>query len=166
MVKWHGKTSEKRYVPGGGPQGAYLGNLQYKAQSNESANCVKEDSRFQFVDDLTVLEKINLLLVGIASHNNKGSVPNDIDVSNQIILCEHLKSQKYLDKINDWTSQQKIILNEDKTKSMVFNFTKKKQFTTRLKLNIKTLETVKRNATAWHNCHKYLKIGQKHQVPS
>ena len=36
-----------------------------------------------------------------------------------------------------------MIQNEDKTKSMVFNFTKKKQFTSRLKLNGKTLETVK-----------------------
>ena len=63
VVKWHGKESKKQNVPGGGPQGAYLGNLEYLAQSNENANCVKEDSRYKFVDDLTALVKINLLLL-------------------------------------------------------------------------------------------------------
>ena len=85
-----GKTSDKRNVPGGGPQEAYLGNLEYKAQSNESANSVIEDSRFKFVDDLTVLEKLNFPLVSIASNNNKESVSNDVDVSNQIIPSEQL----------------------------------------------------------------------------
>ena len=26
IVKWHGKKSKPKHVPGGGPQGAYLGN--------------------------------------------------------------------------------------------------------------------------------------------
>ena len=29
VVKWHGKTSTPRKVPGGGPQGDYFGNLEY-----------------------------------------------------------------------------------------------------------------------------------------
>ena len=70
-VKWHGKKSEQKEVPGGGPQGAYIGSLEYKTQSYNNANCVKKDSRFKFVDDLITLEKINLLLVGMASHNLK-----------------------------------------------------------------------------------------------
>ena len=28
----------------GGPQGAYMGNLEYLVQSNESANCVERDA--------------------------------------------------------------------------------------------------------------------------
>ena len=77
VTKWHGKTSKPRKVPGGGPQGAYLGNLEYLAQSNTNANCVAENSRFKFVDDLTILEKICLLLVGMTSYNTKSHVPND-----------------------------------------------------------------------------------------
>ena len=42
VVKWHGKESCPEEVPGGGPQGAYLGNMEYIAQSNKSANCVKK----------------------------------------------------------------------------------------------------------------------------
>jgi hypothetical protein len=120
-----------------------LGNLEYLAQSNNSANCVKKDSRFKFVDDLTALEKIDLLLVAMASHNTKHQVPNDIHMSNQIIPSKHLKSQIYLNQIQEWTIKQKMVLSEEKTKCMVFNFSKKRKFSTRLSLNNKNLETVK-----------------------
>ena len=46
VVKWHGKRSKPQEVPGGGPQGAYIGNLEYLGQSNKSANCVEKESRF------------------------------------------------------------------------------------------------------------------------
>ena len=59
MVKWHGRRSEPQEVPGGGPQGAYIGNLEDVAQSNNSADCVEKDKSFKFVDYLTTLEKIS-----------------------------------------------------------------------------------------------------------
>ena len=43
VIKWHGKESKKQNAPGGGPQGAYIGNLEYLAQSNDNAKCVKKD---------------------------------------------------------------------------------------------------------------------------
>ena len=95
------------------------------------AKIVKTALALALVEDLTALEKINLLLVGMASHNNKLNIPNDINVTNQIIPPENLKSQTFLNNIQGWTSKQKRALNEDKTKCMVFNFTKKKQFSTR-----------------------------------
>ena len=82
IVKWHNKTSKEKALPGGGPQGGTLGLLEYLAQSNKSANCVRPDSRFKFVDDLTTLEKINILMVGLASFNLKYQVLNDILVNN------------------------------------------------------------------------------------
>ena len=74
-VKWHGETSEIRKLNGGGPQGATFGIWEYLAQSNNSADCVKPDYRFKFVVELSVLEKINLLIIGLASFNPKISVP-------------------------------------------------------------------------------------------
>ena len=115
-VKWHGQISTERKLNGGGPQGATFGIWQYLAQSNENANCVDPEYRFKFVDDLTVLEKINLLAIGLASINVKLSVPNDIPVHNQFISAEHLKSQEYLKKINEWTEKQKMLLNEKRLK--------------------------------------------------
>ena len=107
------------------------------------AKIVKTALAFALVEDLTALEKINLLLVGMASHNNKLNIPNDINVTNQIIPPKNLKSQTFLNNMQGWTSKPKMALNEDKKKCMVFNFTKKKQFSTRLKLNVKILETVR-----------------------
>jgi hypothetical protein len=104
---------------------------------------VAKDSRFKFDDDLTTLEKINLLLVGMASHNLKSQVPSEVNVSNLIIPSEHLKSQEYLNKIQKWTVKQKMKLNEQKTKCMIFNFSRKKQFSTHLTLNGNHIETVK-----------------------
>ena len=47
-----------------------------------------------------------------------------------------------MNNIQKWTTDQNMILNEEKTKTMVFNFTKDKQFSTRLSLNGKTLQSV------------------------
>ena len=144
QVKWHGKTSTMRELNGGGPQGATFGIWEYLAQSNSNADCVNPERRFKFVDDLTVLEKINLLIVGLSSFNTKMSVPNDIPEHNQYIPQENLESQQYLEQIRDWTLNQKMILNHKKTKLMVFNFTEKYKFGTRLTLDGENLEIVDR----------------------
>ena len=142
-VKWHGHISDERKLNGGGPQGATFGIWEYLAQSNNSADCVKPENRFKFVDDLTVLEKINLLITGLSSINCKMSVPNDLPIHNQFISPEHLKSQQYITEIKEWTDNQKMILNAKKTKVMIFNFTNNYQFTTRLALNNENIDVVK-----------------------
>ena len=141
-VKWNGVTSSERRLVGGGPQGATFGIWEYLVQSNDNAACVDPDYRFKFVDDLTVLEKVNLLLIGLASFNCHQSVPSDIPSHNQFIPAENLQSQEYLRKIQEWTERQKMVLNQKKTKVMLFNFTEKYKFTTRLQLNNANLEVV------------------------
>ena len=94
------------------------------------------------MDDLTILEIVNLLTVGLSSFNLKQQVPRDIPEHNQYIPAENLKSQKWLDQINVWTKNQKMVINEKKTKSLIFNFTEKYQFTTRLQLNDENVEVI------------------------
>ena len=144
QVKWHGQTSSIRKLNGGGPKGATFGIWEYLAQSNDSANCVDPNYRFKFVDDLTVLEKVNLLVTGLASFNFKSSVASDIPSHGQIIPALNLKSQEYLEEIKDWTQKQKMILNQKKTKVMIFNFTDNYRFTTRLELDNIQLEVVEK----------------------
>ena len=69
-------------------------------------------------------------------------MPSDIPTNNQYIPGKNLESQEYLMKIKDWTDKQKMILNEKKTKLMMFNFTEKYQFGTRLELNGHNLDIV------------------------
>ena len=65
-VKWRGIITTPRRINGGGPQGATLGILEYLSQTNNSADCVGLDERFKFVDDLTILEVINILTIGLS----------------------------------------------------------------------------------------------------
>ena len=55
MVKWRGEKSKQLPTNDSGPQGGYIENLEYIAQKITSANCVANDSKLLFVDDLTVL---------------------------------------------------------------------------------------------------------------
>ena len=141
-VKWHGVRSVPRQINGGGPQGATIGILEYLSQSNNSADCVSQQDRFKFVDDLSVLEIVNLLTIGLSSFNVKGQVPSDIPVHNQFIPAKNLKSQEWLNIISEWTSNQKMKINEKKTKTIIFNYTDNYQFTTRLRLNEQNVEVI------------------------
>ena len=141
-VKWHGQLSSRRKVKGGGPQGATLGLLEYLSQSNNCSDIVNEQDRFRFLDDLSVLEIVNLLTVGLTSFNLKLQIPNDIATHNQFIPTKNLKSQEWLDWISNWTKNQKMMINGNKSKCMVFNYTDNYQFSPRLFIDGKKLEVV------------------------
>ena len=79
---------------------------------NQNADCVPEEDRFKFVDNLSILEIINLLNIGISSHNTRQQVPNDIPTHGQIILSSQLMSQEYINQIQKWTEDQEMIISE------------------------------------------------------
>jgi len=110
-VKWHGQMSTTRDLKGGGPQSSSFGIWEYLSQSNDNADSIDLKDRFKFVDDLSFLEVIYLLNVGLASYNSRAHVPSDIPKHNLIIPNEHLASQKHLLKINEWTKAKKMKLN-------------------------------------------------------
>ena len=113
-VKWHGCRSTTRSINGGGPQGATMGVLEYLAQSNNNADWVSEEDRFKFFDDLTILEVVNLLTIGISSFNFKFQVASDIPCHGQYIPPENLQTQDNLNKIQEWTKKQKMMINKQK----------------------------------------------------
>ena len=86
------------------------------------------------------MEKIYLINVGLSSYNVRLHVPSDVPSHNQVVSAENLLSQKHLEDINTWTKNQKMKLNEKKTKNLIFNFTKKYQFTTKLNVNNVNIE--------------------------
>ena len=161
-VKWHGVQSVPRKIKGGGPQGATLGILEYMSQSNNSSDCVDSGDRFKFVDDLTILEIVNLLTIGLSSYNIKKHVPSDIATHGQFIASEDLKSQDWLNQINDWTDRQQMIINQNKTKLMIFNYTEKYQFSTRLTLKGENVEVIDSAKLLGTIITSDLKWGKKH----
>ena len=106
-VKFHGEISEKRDQPGSGAQGATLGNWEFLSQTNDNANCVPLEDRFKFVDDLSILEVINLLNIGLCSYNFKHHVASDIPEHGQYIPNDALRTQHNLNDINEWTTNKK-----------------------------------------------------------
>ena len=141
IVKWHGLQSTTRDLPGGGPQGCTFGLLEYKSNSNNNADHVPQEMRFKFVDDLSVLEKLNLILVGLTSYNFKNHVASDIGIDQQYLPSINIQSQNYLDKTESWTNENQMKLNVDKSKIMIFNFTRQ-QFSTRLYMENILLEII------------------------
>ena len=125
-VAWRGKLSSQRPLPGSGPQGSSWGILEYLSK---------------FMDDLTILDIILLANVGMDSHNTRHQVPSNIIYNNQFIPSSYLKTQTYVQDIDEWTEKNKMKLNEKKTKNMIY-FTKDHQFTTEIELKSEKIETL------------------------
>ena len=90
-MAWDIKSTPRK-INGGGPQGATLGILEYLSQSNNNADMVSEDERFKFVDDLTILEIVDVLSVGLTSYNTRQHVPSDIPTDSSFIPSENLNN--------------------------------------------------------------------------
>ena len=70
-------------------------------------------------------------------------IPSDLQIHNQYIPPENLQSQDWLNKIDEWTMKKKMLINEKKTKNMIFNFSSNYQFNTRMQLKGENIETIK-----------------------
>ena len=126
-----------------GPQGSNIGIIEYICQSNDNLKMVPEGEKFKFIDDNTITEKVNLSSVGLASYNVKQHVPSNIATHNQIIDNVHLKSQEYMNKIVCWSDRMKMKLNPKKCNNLIFNFSRKNQFTTNIVVGDHVVETVR-----------------------
>ena len=142
VVKWHGTLSSEKAMVAGGPQGSTAGIIQFLSTSNNCADTIEEDLKFRFIDDLSALELVNLLNIGLQSHNIKQNVPNNVAVHNQIIQNDKLKSQQHVKDIDKWSKENQMKLNPKKCKNMIFNFSRKHQFSTSIQINDEIIETV------------------------
>ena len=141
-VRWHGVTSSERTLSGSGPQGSTLGLLEYLSQSNDNTEDIPPDQKYKWLDDLSVLEIVNLLTVGISSYNIRTQVPNDIPSHNGYIEAKNLKIQKNIDSICEWTRSKQMKINAKKSCGIIFNFTDKYKFTSRLNIDGHPLKLV------------------------
>ena len=141
-VKWHDVISETKLLRGGGAQGSSWGVLSYLSQSNNNADHVDEDDRYKFVDDLTLVTLVNLATAKLETYNVTEHVPSHIPTHNTFIRSENLSTQNDLKRINEWTKDNKMLLNVKKTDYMIVNFTHSKQFTTDINIDGQNLNCV------------------------
>ena len=140
QVRFNDTFSSTHKLPGGGPQGTLLGLIEYFVQSNDNADCVEPDLRFKFVDDLSVLELVMLSSL-LTEYNFKQHVANDIGIDEHYVPASSLQTQDILNNIAEWTNQNLMKLNNDKTKYMVFSRSET-EFATRLTIDGTTLERI------------------------
>lgn len=153
-------------MPGSGAMGATLGILEFLSQTNKNADFIPIQYQYKFVDDLSTLEIINLVNIGMSSLNVKYQVPSDLPIHGQYISSTNLKSQEYLNKLNEWSENHQMIISQEKTKARIFNFTDKYKFTTRLSLKNKNIEITDQmkllgTIVTDKNCDNLIKIGIK-----
>ena len=98
--------------------------------------------RYKFVDDLSILEKINLILCGLSSYNFRNHVASDIGPHQKFLPSDNIQSQSYLKQIEKWTEDNKMKLNVQKSNVMIFNYTEDYQFSTRLYMEDNLVEII------------------------
>ena len=103
---------------------------------------MSDQEAYKIVDDASFLEVLNLLSVGLSSFNPKFQVASDIPPSLAFLHPQNFNTQKHLNTISDWTDENQMILNECKSKYMIFNYCTAYQFRTRLMIKNSLLEQV------------------------
>ena len=91
--------STVREIPGGGPQGCHLGQLQCLSQSDDSDNFAPDDEMFKFIDDMSLLEILNLIPCGLSYYNFLEHVSSHSPVEGQFLDSQNCRSQQILDSI-------------------------------------------------------------------
>ena len=115
---------------------------KYLSQNNDDVDFLKQNEKFKFIDDLSILEILNLLSIGLASYDYHNHVPSDVGVENHYLDPRNIQSQEHLQNISKWTKKNEMKLNTTKSNYMVFNFSKNYKFNTRLTLEGGKLEEV------------------------
>ena len=82
-----------------------------------------------------------MLGMWLSDYNFKQHVASDIGIDEKYVAASNLKTQEDLNTIADWTDQNLMKMNEEKTQYMVFSRSEI-EMATRLTLNGKTLERI------------------------
>ena len=157
VVRYKGEVSSIKELPGGGPQGALLGlllflvlvnDIGFKDQTNENGELINNKRRIKsfnelhlkYVDDLALLEAINL-------ETQLSSVPKDApqpftyhERTGHKLLQENSKVYQNLKATEQYATENKMKINYNKTKLMIFNPARTKDFHPRFSMNGNELE--------------------------
>ena len=74
--------------------------IEYMLQSNDNADCVDEDIRFKFVDNLSVLEVVMFSSL-LAEYDFNQHEANDIEMDEHYVPSTSLKTLANLESISE-----------------------------------------------------------------
>ena len=139
VVRYKGKVSSEKMLPGGGPQGTLLGlllfiilinDLGFEGQSNQAGELVtcKQNIRkinemhLKYVDDLTLVEAVTLKEQLTEVPIEQRPQPDNLHArTGHTLKPENSKVFNELEKTKMYAVKNGMKLNNKKTKLMLFN---------------------------------------------
>ena len=140
VLEYDGQQSTRQQLPGGGPQGAYLGGLIFIVKFNGAflrppvpRNRLGPKSKSQsenakFVDDGSIAVSINLKNSLVPDTRVRPQPLNFDERSCQVIPSEDNLLQLYLNDAEKFMALNKMKMNPKKTKVLKFNKSRKYDF--------------------------------------
>ena len=111
VVRHKNGQSDPKTLTGGAPQGTILGGIKYIIASFD---CTPEEltskDKFRYYDDLNMIEFL-ILTEKLTQYDFTSHVPSDILVDRPFLCADQGKMQSYLDKVCQWTEENKMIIN-------------------------------------------------------
>ena len=160
LVRYKGKQSSIKDLPGGGPQGTLLGLLLFlvlindtgfDAQLNNAGELLTSKRsmnkvnriHLKYVDDLTLAEAINLPEKLTSLEKSERTLPDNFHArTGHILPAENSAVQHQLVKTKEYAQQNQMKINLKKTKVMLFNPCWSIDFMPKLELDGTELELV------------------------
>ena len=166
IVRYKGGTSDRKMLPGGGPQGTILGlflfmilinaagynnlerNMGYQITQKKSKRNVIPNIHMKFVDDMTLAGTMNLRECLVPNPDTNQPFPLAFHDRTQHVLPESLNLlQEQLDKMIQYCEENSMMINHNKTKVVLFNTARKYDFMPRLSIepgiNLEVVEEFK-----------------------
>ena len=131
-------TSKSYDLIGGGPQGSLIGQLLYIIGSDDVADDVTPEDKYKYIDDLVVLDHVQIE-DKLIEYNVFQHVPSDFPTGGRFLPSTTFKSQNINNSIAKWTEENKMVINESKSKHMVITKSNER-FSTRISMNENIIE--------------------------
>ena len=140
VMTYKGETSTSKDLPGGGPQGAYLGGLIFIIKYNGALMrppipplmtgpiWESKAEKVKFVDDGTVAVSINLKKCLIKDPNSRPRPLNFRERTETILPAQNNLLQSYMDDTESFTEENLMKINSKKSKVLLFNKSRKWDF--------------------------------------
>ena len=151
ILRYKGGTSERKSLPGGGPQGTRLGLFLFlilinaagfgHLQTHTGDLITKPLSKrrpipnihMKFVDDLTIATAINLK--NFVAPNPNPDPPRPLNYHDRTLHVQPVDDsqlQRELYKLQNYANQNQMVINSEKSKIMLFSTGRKYDFMPRL----------------------------------
>ena len=116
-LEFNGEPACPFELVGGSPAGSFLGQLCYTTgcYDNTEELDIEEDDKYQYIDDLTLLE---LIIIGdlLQVYDFRSYVASDIALDQRFLPPSSTKTQNFQDGMALWTEQNLTKLNFGKSK--------------------------------------------------